>query len=73
MNKIKPIIQDAADKINDPIVNDNISAIRAAVILDKKGTEAIHEYRQEKENAKLAKEKEDVIITGEQAREEMNR
>lgn len=73
MNKIKPIIQEAADKINDPIINDNISAIRAAVILDKKGTEAIYEYLQEKENAKLAKEKEDVIITGEQAREEMNR
>lgn len=73
MRQLKPVIQDAADRINDPMVDDNIQAIKAMVLIDKTTQQAVQEHLVKKESIVSSKNRSNTIVTGEDIRNEMNR
>lgn len=36
MRQLKPVIQDAADRINDPMIDDDVQAIKDIVVIERK-------------------------------------
>ena len=73
MKQLKGAIQDVADRVNDPIVSDNISAIKAMIIIDRNIEEAIQVHEKRKEEISSQRVNENTIVTGEDIRNEMNR
>ena len=73
MKQLKGAIQDVADRVNDPIVSDNISAIKAMIIIDRNIQEAIQVHEERKEEISSQRVNENTIVTGEDIRNEMNR
>ncbi len=74
MRGLKSVIQNIADRINDPIVEDNISAIKVMAIEDKRIQEAIQDYRTKQEQiTSNTKSNENTIVSGDDIRREMNR
>lgn len=73
MKQLKGAIQDVADRVNDPIVSDNISAIKAMIIIDRNIQEAIQVHEKRKEEISNQRVNENTIVTGEDIRNEMNR
>lgn len=72
MRQLKGAIQEIADRINDPIIDDNISSIKAMVVIDRNVQDAIQAHLDKKEAA-ISKTNENVIVTGEDMRKAMNR
>ena len=73
MRQLKPVIQDAADRINDPMIDSNIQAIKAMGLIDKATQQAIQEHSAQKELSVSSQNRSDTIVTGEQIRKEINR
>lgn len=73
MRQLKPVIQDAADRINDPMIDD-VQAIKYIVVIERNVKEAIQAYQaQEEELTTAHKDNQNTIVTGEDIRNEMNR
>ena len=47
MRQLKPVIQDAADRINDPMIDDDVQAIKDIVVIERKVKEAIQSHLEE--------------------------
>ena len=62
MRQLKGTIQDAADRINDPMVDDNISAIKAMVVIDKNIQEAIKAHDERNEQISAQNNKQNTIV-----------
>ena len=73
MRQLKGAIQDTADKINDPIISDNISAIKAMAVIDKNVQEAMQTNLEKKQKDMASQTNENIIVTGDEIRSEMNR
>ncbi len=73
MRQLKGAIQDSADRINDPMISDNISAIKAMVVIEKNVKEAIQAHLERKELTTAHEVNQNTIVTGEDIRNEMNR
>ncbi len=73
MKQLKPAIQDAADRINDDMVANNVDAIKAMVIIDRITKDAIREHAIQKETITNSKGNNRTIVTGDDIRKEMNR
>lgn len=73
MKQLKPVIQDAADRMNDDMVANNVNAIKAMVIIDRVTKDAVRAHKIQKESIATSKEKTNTIVTGEDIRKEMNR
>lgn len=74
MRQLKPVIQDAADRINDPMIDDDVQAIKDIVVIERKVKEAIQAHKAQEEELTTAHEdNQNTIATGEDIRNEMNR
>lgn len=74
MRQLKPVIQDAADRINDPMIDDDVQAIKDIVVIERKVREAIQAHKAQEEELTTAHEdNQNTIVTGEDIRNEMNR
>lgn len=74
MRQLKPVIQDAADRINDPMIDDDVQAIKYIVVIERNVKEAIQAYQAQEEGLTTAhKDNQNTIVTGEDIRNEMNR
>jgi hypothetical protein len=74
MRQLKPVIQDAADRINDPMIDDDVQAIKDIVVIERKVKEAIQAHKAQEEELTTAHEdNQNTIVTGEDIRNEMNR
>lgn len=74
MRQLKPVIQDAADRINDPMIGDDVQAIKDIVVIERKVKEAIQAHKAQEEELTTAHEdNQNTIVTGEDIRNEMNR
>ena len=74
MRQLKPVIQDAADRINDPMIDDDVQAIKDIVVIERKVKEAIQAHKaQEEELTSAHEDNQNTIVTGEDIRNEMNR
>lgn len=74
MRQLKPVIQDAADRINDPMIDDDVQAIKDIVLIERKVKEAIQAHKAQEEELTTAHEdNQNTIVTGEDIRNEMNR
>lgn len=73
MRQLKPVIQDAADRINDPMIDDNIQAIKAMVLIDKTTQQAVQAHLVQKESIVSSQNRSNTIVTGEDIRKVMNR
>lgn len=74
MRQLKPVIQDAADRINDPMIDDDVQAIKDIVVIERKVKEAIKAHKAQEEELTTAHEdNQNTIVTGEDIRNEMNR
>ena len=74
MRQLKPVIQDAADRINDPMIDDDVQAIKDIVVIERKVKEAIQAHKAYEEELTTAHEdNQNTIVTGEDIRNEMNR
>lgn len=73
MRQLKPAIQNAADRINDPMIDDdNIQAIKAMVLIDKTTQQAVQAHLVQKKIVS-SQNRGNTIVTGEDIRKEMNR
>lgn len=74
MRQLKPVIQDAADRINDPMIDDDVQDIKDIVVIERKVKEAIQAHKAQEEELTTAHEdNQNTIVTGEDIRNEMNR
>ena len=74
MRQLKPVIQDAADRINDPMIDDDVQAIKDIVVIERKVKEAIQAHKAQEEELTTAHEdNQNTIVTGEDILNEMNR
>lgn len=74
MRQLKPVIQDAADRINDPMIGDDVQAIKDIVVIERKVKEAIQAHKAQEEELTTAHEdNQNTIVTGEDIRNEMMR
>ncbi len=74
MRQLKPVIQDAADRINNPMIDDDVQAIKDIVVIERKVKEAIQAHKAQEEELTTAHEdNQNTIVTGEDIRNEMNR
>lgn len=73
MRQLKPVIQDAADRINDPMIDDAVQAIKYIVVIERNVKEAIQAYQAQEELTTAHKDNQNTIVTGEDIRNEMNR
>lgn len=73
MRQLKPVIQDAADRINDPMIDDDVQAIKDIVVIERKVKEAIQAYQAQEELTTAHEDNQNTIVTGEDIRNEMNR
>lgn len=74
MRQLKPVIQDAADRINDPMIDDDVQAIKDIVVIERKVKEAIQAHKAQEEELTTAHEdNQNTIVTGEDIHNEMNR
>lgn len=74
MRQLKPVIQDAADRINDPMIDDDVQAIKDIVVIERNVKEAIQAHQAQEEELTTAHEdNQNTIVTGEDIRNEMNR
>lgn len=74
MRQLKPVIQDAADRINDPMIDDDVQAIKDIVVIERKVKEAIQAHKAQEEELTTAHEdNQNTIVTGEDIRNKMNR
>lgn len=74
MRQLKPVIQDAADRINDPMIDDDVQAIKDIVVIERKVKKAIQAHKAQEEELTTAHEdNQNTIVTGEDIRNEMNR
>lgn len=73
MRQLKGAIQDIADRMNDPIINDNITAIKTMVVIDKNIKEAVQNHLKKKEEINSLNTNENIIVTGDDMRQAMNR
>ncbi len=75
MRQLKPVIQDAADRINDPMIDDDVQAIKAIVVIERNVKEAIQAYKAhlKEEQTTAHKDNQNTIVTGGDIRKEMNR
>lgn len=74
MRQLKPVIQDAADRINDPMIDEDVQAIKDIVVIERKVKEAIQAHKAQEEELTTAHEdNQNTIVTGEDIRNEMNR
>lgn len=72
MRQLKPVIQDAADRINDPMIDDDVQAIKDIVVIERKVKEAIQAHKAQEEELTTAHEdNQNTIVTGEDIRNEM--
>lgn len=55
MRQLKPVIQDAADRINDPMIDNNIQAIKAIVLINRTTQQAVQAHLVEKNQLNLHK------------------
>ncbi len=51
MRQLKPVIQDAADRINDPMIDDDVQAIKDIVVIERKVKEAIFKHTKHKKKS----------------------
>ena len=83
MRQLKPVIQDAADRINDPMIDDDAQAIKATVLIYRIIKQAIQANSVEKEPIVPSQNGSNTngsntngsntIVTGDDIRDEMNR
>ena len=73
MRQLKPVIQDTADRINDPMMDNNIQAIKTMVLIDKTTQQAVQLHLIQKESIVSSQNESNTIVTGEDIRKEMNR
>lgn len=74
MRQLKPVIQDAADRINNPMIDDDVQAIKDIVVIERKVKKAIQAHKAQEEELTTAHEdNQNTIVTGEDIRNEMNR
>lgn len=75
MRQLKPVIQDAADRINDPMIDDDVQAIKAIVVIERNVKEAIqaHKAHLKEEKTTAHEDNQNTIVTGGDIRKEMNR
>lgn len=74
MRQLKPVIQDAADRINDPMIDDDVQAIKYIVVIERNVKEAIQAYQAQEEELTTAHEdNQNTIVTGGDIRKVMNR
>jgi hypothetical protein len=78
MRQLKPVIQDAADRINDPMIDDDAQAIKATVLIYRITKQAIQANSVEKEPIVPSQNGSNTngsntIVTGDDIRDEMNR
>lgn len=73
MRQLKPVIQDAADRINDPMIDDDVQAIKDIVVIERKVKEAIQAHKAQEELTTAHEDNQNTIVTGEDIRNEMNR
>ena len=74
MRQLKPVIQDAADRINDPMIDDDVQAIKDIVVIERKVKEAIQAHQaQEEEQTTAHNDNKNTIVTGGDIRKVMNR
>lgn len=73
MRQLKPVIQDAADRINDPMIDDDVQAIKATVLIYRITKQAVQAHSVEKEPIVPSQNGSNTIVTGDDIRDEMNR
>ena len=73
MRQLKPVIQDAADRINDPMIDDDAQAIKATVLIYRITKQAIQAHSVEKKPIVPSHNGSNTIVTGDDIRDEMNR
>ena len=83
MRQLKPVIQDAADRIKDPMIDDDAQAIKATVLIYRITKQAIQANSVEKEPIVPSQNGSNTngsntngsntIVTGDDIRDEMNR
>lgn len=75
MRQLKPVIQDAADRINDPMIDDDAQAIKATVLIYRITKQAIQAHSVEKGPIVPSQTQNgsNTIVTGDDIRDEMNR
>lgn len=74
MRQLKPVIQDAADRINDPMIDDDVQAIKDIVVIERKVKEAIEAYKAQEEELTTAHEdNQNTIVTVKEICDLMNR
>jgi len=73
MRQLKPVIQDAADRINDPMIDNNIQATKAIVLINRTTQQAVQAHLVEKKPIESSQNRSNTIVTGEDIRKEMNR
>lgn len=74
MRQLKPVIQDAADRINDPMIDDDVQAIKDIVVIERKVKEAIQAHQAHLEEQTTAhNDNKNTIVTGGDIRKVMNR
>ena len=71
----KPVLQDAADKINDNNLkdNDNISNIKEVVVLYNSAVRALLQHREDKEKISSKQIETTPIVTADDVREDIYR
>lgn len=74
MSQLQGAIQYVANRINVISGNDDITAIKDIVVIERKVKEAIQAYQAQEEELTTAHEdNQNTIVTGEDIRNEMNR
>ncbi len=74
MRQLKPVIQDAADRINDPMIDDDVQAIKYIVVIERNVKEAIQAHQAQEEELTTAHEdNQNTIVTVKEICDLMNR
>lgn len=73
MRQLKPVIQDAADRINDPMIDDDVQAIKDIVVIERKVKEAIQAYQAQEELTTAHEDNQNTIVTVKEICDLMNR
>lgn len=69
MKQLKPVIQEAADRMNDSAIADNILAIKTMVAVNRDVTQAISKHQKQT----TFNNEDNIIVTGDEIRKAMER
>lgn len=73
MRQLKPVIQDAADRINDPMIDDDVQAIKYIVVIERNVKEAIQAHQAQEELTTAHEDNQNTIVTVKEICDLMNR